>query len=313
MKEKIRSYFTKDRLKQFLYIALGVMIAAFSYSFFLKPNEIVIGGVSGIGVIVSGKSSVSNIDGIVMESINVVLLIISLIVIGKDFFLKTVFGAVTYPLFTTLFNWLYNLILKYYPSFDMEALGENHYMLVIIFSSIIMGLGLGLAMKYDGSTGGTEVAQKIMYEKAHLPYSLSLYLFDGAVIIVGFFILGQPIHVLLYEIIFVYLCGVVMDMMIFSGFNKRAVHIISDKADEIKSVLLDEYERGVTSINVIGEYSQTNKKMIVCLLSSLEYNKLRDRIEKIDPTAFFYCMRASEVRGEGFSYASKSNKVNKKA
>ena len=176
-----------------------------------------------------------------------------------------------------------------------------------------MGLGLGLAMKYDGSTGGTEVAQKIMYEKAHLPYSLSLYLFDGAVIVIGFFILGQPIHVLLYEIIFVYLCGVVMDMMIFSGFNKRAVHIISDKADEIKSVLLDEYERGVTSINVIGEYSQKNKKMIVCLLSSLEYNKLRDRIEKIDPTAFFYCMRASEVRGEGFSYASKSSKVNKEA
>ncbi|OLA09561.1 MAG: hypothetical protein BHW12_04035 [Coprobacillus sp. 28_7] len=58
MKEKIRSYFTKDRLKAFLFIAIGVMIAAFSYSFFLKPNEIVIGGVSGIGVIVSGKSDI---------------------------------------------------------------------------------------------------------------------------------------------------------------------------------------------------------------------------------------------------------------
>lgn len=310
MINKIKKYFTKEKMKSFLYIALGVMIAAFSYSFFLKPNEIVIGGVSGIGVIVSGKNSTPNIDGIVMEAINIVLLIIALLIIGKDFFFKTVFGAITYPLFTTIFNWLYEIILENYPSFDMASLGENHYMLVIIFSSIIMGVGLGLAMKYDGSTGGTEVAQKIMYEKVHLPYSLSLYLFDGAVIIIGFFILKQPIHVLLYELIFVYLCGVVMDMMIFSGFNKRAVHIISDKTDEIKSILLDEFERGVTSINVIGEYSQTNKKMIVCLLSSIEYNKLRDRIEKIDPKAFFYCMRANEVRGEGFSYASVNSKKN---
>ncbi len=310
MKEKLKTIFTKERIKSFLYVAIGVMIAAFAYSFFLLPNDIVIGGVSGIGVIVKGKSSIPNIDGIVMEIINVILLVLALLVIGKEFFLKTAFGSLTYPLFTTFFNWIYKILNENSSTFDFTALAENHYMLVIIFSSIIMGLGLGIAVKYGGSTGGTEVAQRIMYEKIHFPYSLSLYLVDGAVIVIGFFILKQPLHVLLYEIIFVYLSGLFMDMIIFSGFNKRAVHIISDKCDEIKDVLISEFERGVTSINVIGEYSQKSKKMIVCLLSSIEYNKLRDIIEQIDSKAFFYCVRANEVRGEGFSYASKSNKSN---
>lgn len=307
MKEKLTKIFTKERLKSFLYVAIGVIIAAFAYSFFLLPNDIVIGGVSGIGVIVKGKSDIANIDGIVMEIINVCLLVFALLVIGKEFFLKTAFGSLTYPVFTTFFNWIYKLLNENYSSFDFASLAENHYMLVIIFSAIIMGLGLGIAVKYGGSTGGTEVAQRIMYEKLHFPYSLSLYLVDGTIIVIGFFILQQPLHVLLYEIIFVYLSGVFMDMIIFSGFNKRAVYVISDKCDEIKDVLISEFERGVTSINVIGEYSQKSKKMIVCLLSSIEYNKLRDVIEKIDSKAFFYCVRANEVRGEGFSYVSKNN------
>lgn len=312
MKEKIKKYFTKERLKAYLYITLGVMAVAFSYSFFLKPNEIVIGGVSGIGVIVSGKLNIPNIDGIVMEGINVLLLIVAVLVIGKDFFFKTIYGALTYPIFTTLFSYIYNFISENYPAYNMAEVGKNHYLLVIIFSSVIMGIGLGIAMRYGGSTGGTEVLQKISYEKLHLPYSLSLYFVDGLVIIIGFIILKQPIHVMLYELIFVYLCGAVMDLMIFNGFNKRAVHIISEKTDQIKKVLLDEFERGVTSINVIGEYSQKEKKMIVCLLSSIEYNKLRDIIDEIDPKAFFFCMKASEVRGEGFSYASESNRINNK-
>lgn len=307
MKEKLTKIFTKERLKSFLYVAIGVIIAAFAYSFFLLPNDIVIGGVSGIGVIVKGKSDIANIDGIVMEIINVCLLVFALLIIGKEFFLKTAFGSLTYPVFTTFFNWIYKLLNENYSSFDFTSLAENHYMLVIIFSAIIMGLGLGIAVKYGGSTGGTEVAQRIMYEKLHFPYSLSLYLVDGTIIVLGFFILQQPLHVLLYEIIFVYLSGVFMDMIIFSGFNKRAVYVISDKCDAIKDVLISEFERGVTSINVIGEYSQKSKKMIVCLLSSIEYNKLRDVIEKIDSKAFFYCVRANEVRGEGFSYVSKNN------
>ena len=93
-----------------------------------------------------------------------------------------------------------------------------------------------------------------------------------------------------------------IDLVVFSGFNKRAVYIISNKNDEIKRVILEDFERGLSSIKVIGEYSKTNREMLVCLLSTTEYIKLRSIIEAIDPTAFYFVVRASEVRGEGFSY-----------
>lgn len=289
---KLKQIFTKKRIKETLNIALGVLIAAFAYSFFLKPNDLVIGGVSGIGVMVQ-KDSAPWFDSVVMFGINLVLLVISLIFIGKEFFMKTIFGSLLFPVCTYILGLIYNLI-----NVDFSTLDP---MLVIIFSSLIMGYGLAIAMKNGGSTGGTDVVQQLFFDKFHIPYSITMYAFDGAVIFIGFFVLNQKLDLLFYEIIFAVICGLIMDVIIFSGFNKRAVHVISEKADEIKDVLLHDFERGVTSIKVVGEYSKNEKKMLMCLLSSREYNRLRDIIEKIDPNAFYYCVRANEVRGEGFS------------
>ncbi|MDD3106708.1 MAG: YitT family protein, partial [Bacilli bacterium] len=89
---------------------------------------------------------------------------------------------------------------------------------------------------------------------------------------------------------------------VFTGINKRAVYIISKKSDAIKKDLLEKFERGVTSIRVIGEYSKQDREMLVVVLSISEYYRLRAIIETYDPQAFYYSVRASEVRGEGFSY-----------
>ena len=167
-----------------------------------------------------------------------------------------------------------------------------------------MGYGLGLSLKHGASTGGTEIVQKTFFKYFHIPYSLTLYMVDGLVIFIGFFVMKQSIDTLLFELIFVLLSGFVMDTVIFSGFNKRAVYIISDHCEEIKDRILKSFERGVSSIKVVGEYSKQDKKMLMCVLSSSEYYKLRDCIEKIDSKAFFYAVRANEVRGEGFSYES---------
>lgn len=291
----------KNQIKSFLYVTLGVAISSFAFSFFLNPYSIVIGGVSGIGVIF--KEMTGGYDpSYIMLGINIFLLLISLFLISKEFFIKTVYGALAFPVFVWIFNKIYTVLLNYIPSIRPD---DPDMMLIILFSSIIMGYGLGLAVKYGGSTGGTEIPQKIMYEKMHLPYSLSLYIIDGTVVILGFFLLKQDISFILYEIVFIILSGYVMDTVVFSGFNKRCVNIISNKCNEIRDVLLNDFSRGVTSIKVVGEFSQNEKKMIVCLLSTIEYYKLRKIIEEIDPQAFFYCTRASEVRGEGFTYESK--------
>ncbi|HRT68781.1 MAG TPA: YitT family protein [Bacilli bacterium] len=289
----MKALFTKKRILEFIYITCGVAIASFAFSFFLNPNNIVIGGISGISIIIKDLTGGYNPATMILI-LNVVLLLIGLIFLGKDFFIKTAYGSIMFPVFIWLFDFIYQIIAIDFSQMDM--------ILVIVFSAIIMGSGLGIVVKHGGTTGGTEIPQKILFKYFHLPYSISLYILDGTVILLGFILMEQKIDFVFYEIIFMFICGFAMDLVIFSGFNKRAVYIISEKAEEIREELLTNFDRGVTGIKVIGEYSQSEKKMLLCVLSTLEYYKLRDFIGKIDKNAFFYAVRASEVRGEGFSY-----------
>ena len=139
-----------------------------------------------------------------------------------------------------------------------------------------------------------------------MPYSVSLYIIDGAVILLGAILIndGQTsfdIHMILYAIIFLYLSGLVIDQIVFSGFNSRAVHIISSKNEEIKSKILQDFDRGVTQIKIVGGYTNEEKSKLICILPSNEYYKLKGLIHQIDPKAFFYVVRANEVSGEGFT------------
>lgn len=287
MWDKIKKYY-----KDWLFMTLGVAIAGAGYSFFIMPNDIVTGGVSGLGVLF--KNIFNGFDpALTILILNIVFLIIGLFLVGKEFFLKTVYGSLIFPLFIELFSLLYNVIPNEYKEFDLP--------LIVIFASISIGFGLGLVIKHGGSTGGVEVLQKMMFNYLHIPFSMSLYLIDGTIILIGLFVL-KNVQLSLYAIVFTYITGVVIDSVIFSGFNKKAVYIISDKSEDIKNDLLDQMDRGVTSIKVIGEYSKKERSMLLCVLNNSEYIKLRDIIEKYDSNAFYFAVRASEVRGEGFSY-----------
>ena len=292
----------KNNIKEFLFITLGVAIGSFTFSFFLNPNDINIGGSSGIGIIIKGASGGVINPATIILVINIMLLVLSLITIGKDFFMKTIYGSLLYPILMYLFDFLYKVINDNFNGiFDTTKFDK---IVVYLFAAIMLGYGLGIAMKHGGSSGGTEVLQKLGNKYLHVPYSLAMYFIDGVIIGLGFFFLDLTVNELLYIIIFVFIEGFVMDATIFSGFNRRAIYVISDKCDEIRDMILHTFSRGVTSTKVVGEYSQSEKKMLMCVMSSKEYYKLRDAIEKVDDKAFFYVVRANEVRGEGFSYAS---------
>ena len=287
--------FAKKKILEFLYITLGVAISSFAFSFFLNPKNLVIGGVSGIGIILKNKSPIFD-PALVIFVLNIVLLIIGYFLLGKDFLIKTLYGSLIFPLFILVFDVLYIAV-------DIDAEIQNLDMvLIVLFSSFITGLGLGIVLKFGGTTGGTEVVQKIFYKYFHLPFSTSLYIFDGLVIFAGFVLDVTAFESFLYAIVFTFLSGVVIDTVVYSGFNRRAVYIISKKNDEIKRHILEDFERGLSSIKVVGEYTKNQQEMLVCVLNSTEYNKLKTIINKLDPTAFFFVVRANEVTGEGFTY-----------
>ncbi|MFA6628081.1 MAG: YitT family protein [Bacilli bacterium] len=282
--------FNKSKMLEWVYITIGVMIASLSVSFFLDPIDLVIGGVTGLGVIF--KALLHRDISFYIFIINMILLVVGLIFLGKSFFLKTAYGSIIFPVFVKLFNMLYKVAFT-------EPIMDK--ILVVLFSSLLMGIGLGIVIKYGGTTGGSEIPQNILLKYFHIPYSVSLYLIDGLVIMLGYFVFKEITDVL-YGLVYIYLSGLVVDRLVFSGFNKRAVYIISSECDKIKERILVDLGRGVTQIKVVGGFSNTERNKLVCVLSSFEFYKLKKIIEEYDPHAFFYVVRADEVSGEGFTY-----------
>lgn len=298
MKELLKKIFTKEHIKDWSIVTIGNFLVAIAFSFFLDPNNLVIGGSTGLATIFKYLFGIDT--DISVFIINALLLVIGLLLLGKDFFMKTAYSTVIFPVMIRILNMVYSLIT---PEGNILI---SEPMLVIIFSSLIMGFGIGLVLKQGGTTGGTEVPQKILYKYFHMPYSISLILVDGVIILLGAILIndGEQIidfHNVLYAIIFVYLSGMVMDQIVFSGFNSRAVHIISSKNEEIKKRILEDFERGVTQIRIVGGYTNEEKTKLVCILSSNEFYKLKGIIQELDPNAFFYVVRANEVSGEGFT------------
>lgn len=292
----IKTKNNKKRVKDLININIGLIVATFAFGFFMEPNHLVFGGTGGLGIIVGVLTPLNTSLAILI--FNVILLIISLFTLGKAFFVKTIYASIMYPVFTYLWSLLFGLLFKETSPFTDGSIDMT---LMIIIAAVIAGAGIGLTIKSGASTGGTDILQYLCLKYLHLPFSLSLIIIDGSIVVLGTILL-HDYSLLLYAFVFIYVSGAAMDATIYNGFNKRAVHIISDHNEEIKQRILYDFERGVTNINVIGGYTNLNRSELVCVLSNNEFYRLKSIIKEIDPKAFYYVVRASEVGGEGFSY-----------
>lgn len=314
---------TKKHIKDFLTINLGVFLMAMAYSILIDRNKLVIGGVGGIATILSNAITGLKINSsFIILIINVVLLLIALIFVGKKFFLKTLYTSLIYPVYVFMLEKIILLLQDVVPDLSLTkeelaiklsdiALGQNaanaimagSYLLVIIFGAVISGFGLGLALKKGASTGGVDIIQQILLDRFKIPFSISLLMIDGTIVTVAA-IYFKDFFMILYGFLFIYLSGVVLDAIVFSGFNSRAVYIITSDPEAVKNKIYSVLERGVTEIYSRGGYRQEDKKMLVCVMSNNEFYKMKTLILEIDKRAFIFVARVSEVHGEGFTYDS---------
>ena len=314
---------TKKHIKDFLTINLGVFLMAMAYSILIDRNKLVIGGVGGIATILSNAITGLKINSsFIILIINLVLLLIALIFVGKKFFLKTLYTSLIYPVYVFMFEKIILLLQDVVPDLSLTkeelaiklsdiALGQNaanaimagSYLLVIIFGAVISGFGLGLALKKGASTGGVDIIQQILLDRFKIPFSISLLMIDGTIVTVAA-IYFKDFFMILYGFLFIYLSGVVLDAIVFSGFNSWAVYIITSDPEAVKNKIYSVLERGVTEIYSRGGYRQEDKKMLVCVMSNNEFYKMKTLILEIDKRAFIFVARVSEVHGEGFTYDS---------
>lgn len=297
------------KLKNFIFINIGVMGLALSFSFFLSPFGLVTGGIGGIAInvinilerfgIEINDTYNTIIESGIMMVVNIVLLVLALVLIGKDFFFKTLYCAVAYPIYTFLFGELATLV-KFTELLPVESNNIGGMLIIILFSALLSGVSIGLAIKYGASTGGIDIVEKIMLKYFNVPYSITLFVCDGITIVIAS-ILSKNLLPLCYGAIYVWLMGRLIDSVVFGGFRSYSVTIITSKPDVIKNFILQHVNRGVTIVDAEGGYTGNDLKMIICVMTSNEVSTIRGNLKSLDDAAFMYISQTSEVSGMGFT------------
>lgn len=265
-------------------ITIGIFFMVAGFYYFLVPVDLVVGGVSGLGLIINRYTESSLAIWVVI--FNVFLLTLGYFLLGKKAFFRSLYGSLLYPLFLFLFEFT-------------SPLNIDDYLIASVFGGVIVGAGFGLVVRYGGTSGGTDIPIKIIHKYFKLPLSTSVYLVEGGIILLGIFTLGsQNIVYGLYALISIYVLGLATDRMVIGTNSLKTVHTITDFPSDIKNAIFERLERGVTVVPVEGGYTENKKTMLITVITKDEYYILRDLVAKIDPEAFVYASPATEIHGD---------------
>lgn len=273
---------------EYLVIVIGTGLMATAITSCFDAAGLVTGGFSGVAILVKEwtRGIVSN--GIPLWitnlSLNIPLFILATKVKGFSFVKKALIGDMS------LTAWLAVL-----PAWELS----DDILLSSVYGGIILGIGIGLVFLGGGTTGGTDMLAAIIQKSLrHYTIAQIMQFIDGAIVLVGMYVFG--IRKGLYAIIAVYLVTKVSDGLIEGLKFSKAVHIITDKPEEVAQMIIHDMDRGVTGINAQGMYSGQEKLMLYCVVGKKELVQLKENIDEIDPKAFVIVGDAREVHGEGF-------------
>jgi uncharacterized membrane-anchored protein YitT (DUF2179 family) len=198
----------------YLDITIGVLLIVFAYYFLYLPQDLVIGGVTGIAIIFNELfANVGFIPSLFVFVLNGILLIVGFLVLGKDFFYKTIYGSLLLPtsIFLLELSNINPMILFEIDSiyFDSNMSEISQIILSILLGSLLTGIGLGLCFRNNASTGGMDVIQKIIVKFTHFSYAKTVYITDGIIIIISLLVFG--VEKTMYSLIAIFLVGKIID------------------------------------------------------------------------------------------------------
>lgn len=273
----------KDKIKDISLVTIGSFIASIGYNTMFVENKIASGGVGGLAI--SLKELLGWNPSLFVLYINVPLLLICWMFLGKSVFLKTIYGSWIYPIFINLTDTL--------PTITHNPL------LAAIFGAIVIGFGLGLVFLGNSSTGGTGIIVQVLNKYTPLPFGLLVGTVDGIIVMIGF--MAFDTDTVLYSIISLITITYIINLMMTGSDSLRNIMIISKKHQEIKDYITKFADRGVTEFPVLGGYTGKENRMLMTIVSRPELQHIENQILKIDDTAFIIVMPATQVRGRGFS------------
>lgn len=267
-------------------IVLGNALLAFLVAAFVIPHDIIMGGATGIGLILTRFLPFETSTLVLI--LNLLLLAFGAMTLGKKFFLTTVASSVLYPLFLSVFENVPGI----------SGLTDN-ILLASLFGGALLGIALGLVMRVGSSTGGTDVLNLVMHKWMHIPISVCVYIVD--VIVLGGQAFFSSANGILYGILFLVIETLVLDKMMLLGQSQIQILVFSGRYEEIRSRLLSEQDVGVTMMMTETGYTRQEQKGVLCVISPRKLYACKELILSIDPVAFMTITQIKEVRGRGFT------------
>lgn len=262
-------------------ITLATALVAASVYFFLIPSDLPLGSISGLAMLLSKVLPLSMAT--LTMILNVSLLILGFILLGREFGIKTVYTSILLPAVMGIFE-------KTFPN-PTSLMGD--VMSDLLVFSLFVSIGQAILFNLNASSGGLDIVTKILNRFFHIDMGKAA-IWSGMVV-AGSTIFFYDVRTAILSIFGTYLSGVVLDHFIF-GFNERKrVCIISPHEDEIKNFILKDLDAGCTIYEAHGAYDDRTRREIVSIMDKAKYKKLLDFISKIDPTAFVTVLPIHEV------------------
>ena len=282
----------KKKVRRWVIDILVMILAAAIYSlgvhFFISPNDIAPGGVTGIAIILTEFWGIS--VGTLIFLLNIPLIIAGFILLNKTTMIKTMISVVLITIFT-------NLAEMFVPVYD--ASGGNG-VVAAIFGGAAMGIGLGLGYNRESTSGGTDILTKII-GKYHTDFKLGAIqaALDGIVVLLGFAVF-RDVNTVLFAAIAIFVQSKLTDTIVYGSQESRFMLIFSENYKEIAEEILKQ-SNGVTLFKGEGAYSGNERQVLATAVHRSNYSKVKRIVKTADPKAFVITTSANEVYGEGFT------------
>lgn len=265
---------------EYFMTAIGSAIAAFAIEEFLVPNNILDGGIVGISMVIN--SLVPKIPlALLTLVLNIPFLLVGIKQIGKSFIVKSAFAMVSFSIFLRLFAPLAN--------------ATDQYLLAVSFGGVLLGLGVGLVIRFGGCLDGTEAIGIILNRRFSIPVGKMVLAFNIVIYIIAGFLFGPDRS--MYSLLTYFITSKVLDIVENGLDNAKAAMIITDDADEISEKIYKRLGRTVTIIDGSGLVSG-EKKILYCVITALEEWELKHIINTADASSFVTISDVSEIIGQ---------------
>lgn len=307
----------KKVVRGWVSIFVGCIILASGFVFFINPYGIVPGGVYGASIVLQSLFPSIQV-GTFGYMFDIPLLILSVLLLGAKLGARTIVAALTTPLIMNVMSRLS------YPTQEaLEALDPaqllggclnmtDDLMLTTIVGAVLIGLGSGIVVRNQATTGGSDIVAMLLQKYAHIRFSSAILMVDAAVVCFGLVVIGfgvgsaddaaQPSwHLSLYSLIAIFIVSRVIAYVINGAKNDKLLFVISDlELEELRKYILEDLDRTATCIKSSGLYTRKNKEMLFLVVSYKEVAGLKLKIKEADPNAFVVVTDAYDTFGAGW-------------